>query len=501
MEFLTFHVGEREFAVDLSRVSEIVNPPPITRVPGMPPALLGLVGLRGDPTAVVDAGLRLAGRPVQRSARSPLIVLTVRIHDRPMQVGLLVEAAGRKLDLDTLLPWTDGLARFAGSDACTGFGDVEGQLVLVLNVDQLLAFDRIAAAGVLSLPEPARPAPSTPALESGTALAAPTAALASPVAAPFASTAPAPAPSSAADPATSPPPGASHSARPAPPTTVAPAEHRATRAAAPQPSHAEPQLPHPAPPSPGGWAPFSSNQAGAPVGAGPDMAPPPAMTRRAPQMEAARYAREPDLAEREAPALVTEGRSSQRLGWLAAAAAIAILLLGALLVATLGSGGRRTVASSASSRQDRGAYSSAPTAPLPVPTSRPSEPPAPPPQEPPAPAPSSSALQGSTAPPTPVATPAPAPTPPQEARPQQPKTRAVRVLPPELRVTPDTPSCEIHEVKKGESLWLISARRLGDPYLWPKVYGENRDHIFDPNVIEIDDRIRVPGACNAPGVR
>jgi nucleoid-associated protein YgaU len=79
--------------------------------------------------------------------------------------------------------------------------------------------------------------------------------------------------------------------------------------------------------------------------------------------------------------------------------------------------------------------------------------------------------------------------------------RAVRVLPPELRVTPDTPSCEIHEVKKGESLWLISARRLGDPYLWPKVYGENRDHIFDPNVIEIDDRIRVPGACNPPGVR
>src|SRR5512140_1914396 len=163
MEYLTFHVGEREFAVDLVRVHEIVNPPPITRVPGMPPALLGLVGLRGDPTAVVDAGLRLAGRPVLLSARSPIIVLNVRMSDRPMQVGLLVEAAGRKLELDSLLPWSDALARFAGADACTGFGDVDGQLVLVLDVDQLLAFDRIAAAAVLSLPEPARAAPSPPA--------------------------------------------------------------------------------------------------------------------------------------------------------------------------------------------------------------------------------------------------------------------------------------------------------------------------------------------------
>ncbi len=68
-------------------------------------------------------------------------------------------------------------------------------------------------------------------------------------------------------------------------------------------------------------------------------------------------------------------------------------------------------------------------------------------------------------------------------------------------VTPDTPACEIHEVKRGESLWLISARLLGDPYKWPKVYGENRDRILDPNIIEIDDRIRIPGACNAARAR
>src|SRR5512133_1701059 len=159
MEFLTFHVGDREFAVDMGRVQEIVAPPPISRVPDMPPALLGLAGLRGEPTAVVDAGLRLDERRITITGRTPLLVLTVRQEERSFNVALLVEAAARKLELSTLLPWTDGLARFAGADACSGFADVDDGIVIVLDVDQLLDFRRIRAATPRALPEP-RSAPA-----------------------------------------------------------------------------------------------------------------------------------------------------------------------------------------------------------------------------------------------------------------------------------------------------------------------------------------------------
>jgi nucleoid-associated protein YgaU len=66
-------------------------------------------------------------------------------------------------------------------------------------------------------------------------------------------------------------------------------------------------------------------------------------------------------------------------------------------------------------------------------------------------------------------------------------------------VTPDTPPCEIHVVRRGDTLWDISAERLGNPYRWPRLFGENRGHILDPDVIEVDDRIRIPGACRPPG--
>lgn len=68
-------------------------------------------------------------------------------------------------------------------------------------------------------------------------------------------------------------------------------------------------------------------------------------------------------------------------------------------------------------------------------------------------------------------------------------------------VTASTPACEIHEVAKGDTLWWIAARRLGSPYKWPKLFGENRDRLADPNVIEIHDRIRVPGGCVSSAAR
>ena len=145
MDLLTFHLDEREFGVDLGRVREIISPPPITRVPGMPPALLGVFGLRGDPTAAVDAGIRLAGRPITISGRTPIVILSAILDERPLQFGLLVGAAGRKLSVEKLLPWTEGLARFTGDDPCMGFADVDGTFVLVLDVDKLLSLEQVTA--------------------------------------------------------------------------------------------------------------------------------------------------------------------------------------------------------------------------------------------------------------------------------------------------------------------------------------------------------------------
>jgi len=44
-------------------------------------------------------------------------------------------------------------------------------------------------------------------------------------------------------------------------------------------------------------------------------------------------------------------------------------------------------------------------------------------------------------------------------------------------------------VKKGDSLWKISARKsgLGDPFRWPLIFKANRDQIQDPDFIDVHE--------------
>ena len=59
MRLATFHVSAIECALPVERLREIIEPPPITRVPGASAALRGVTNLRGQVIPVLDVAIRL----------------------------------------------------------------------------------------------------------------------------------------------------------------------------------------------------------------------------------------------------------------------------------------------------------------------------------------------------------------------------------------------------------------------------------------------------------
>lgn len=70
-EFLTFVLAGDSFGVELTRIREILSPPPITTVPRAPRYIVGVCSVRGLLVAVVDLRLRLGleAKPRTRKAR------------------------------------------------------------------------------------------------------------------------------------------------------------------------------------------------------------------------------------------------------------------------------------------------------------------------------------------------------------------------------------------------------------------------------------------------
>jgi twitching motility protein PilI len=82
-----FGIGETRLTCNIERVHEFLPPPPVTRVPGTKPWILGLANVRGDLVTIVDLSFYLVGERSNITMRSRLLAASLR--GRP--VGLLVD--------------------------------------------------------------------------------------------------------------------------------------------------------------------------------------------------------------------------------------------------------------------------------------------------------------------------------------------------------------------------------------------------------------------------
>ncbi|WP_292037135.1 MULTISPECIES: chemotaxis protein CheW [unclassified Brevundimonas] len=143
--FLTFFVGEAQFAADAATVSEVFRQPRVTRVPGSPYSLLGIAALRGAATPVVSLA-RLFGGEDTPSEHSRLLLL-----EAGQTVGLLVDRVGALTQLSASEAPKSNAAfgrLYAVEDAAARVVDLEGLLRQAFS----LGTGEVRARTVASLP-------------------------------------------------------------------------------------------------------------------------------------------------------------------------------------------------------------------------------------------------------------------------------------------------------------------------------------------------------------
>ncbi len=145
-QYLSFRLGEEEYAVQILRVKEIIAYTPITKVPGMPPVVLGVINLRGKVVPVVSLAAKFAleARPITKW--SCIVVVEADMDGERTSVGLLADAVSQVLELsrqDIEPPPAFGTQVHV--DYLEGLGRTEGGFVLLLELDRLLSVAEMLA--------------------------------------------------------------------------------------------------------------------------------------------------------------------------------------------------------------------------------------------------------------------------------------------------------------------------------------------------------------------
>jgi purine-binding chemotaxis protein CheW len=140
-QYLSFMLGGEMFAMDLLSVREIIQYAGETEVPMMPPCMRGVINLRGAVVPVLDLSVRFGRAPSQIGRRSCIVI----VERERVAIGVLVDAVNTVLDIcpDDVEP-APSFGAHLRNDFIAGVGKWKGRLLILLNVETVLALEELA---------------------------------------------------------------------------------------------------------------------------------------------------------------------------------------------------------------------------------------------------------------------------------------------------------------------------------------------------------------------
>ncbi|KVU13193.1 chemotaxis protein CheW [Burkholderia ubonensis] len=96
MLFLLFELDGERYALEATRIVEVLALAPLKSIPGAPPWIAGAIDRHGKPVPVIDVAQLALGRAARRLRSTRLVVVRCYTPDAPPDAG---GAAGRMLGL------------------------------------------------------------------------------------------------------------------------------------------------------------------------------------------------------------------------------------------------------------------------------------------------------------------------------------------------------------------------------------------------------------------
>jgi len=98
--FLSFTLGEEEFAAHVSKVLNILELVKITKVPRAPEYMKGVINLRGTVLPVIDTRLKFGLTETEVTTKTCIIVTEIEINKEIIHVGALVDSVQEVLEIE-----------------------------------------------------------------------------------------------------------------------------------------------------------------------------------------------------------------------------------------------------------------------------------------------------------------------------------------------------------------------------------------------------------------
>jgi purine-binding chemotaxis protein CheW len=144
-QYLSFKLDEEEFALDISKVREVLDFTKITKVPQTPAFMRGVINLRGAVVPVVDLNKKFGIKDTEKTVNTRIIIGEVDIEGDNIVLGVLADSVHEVMELDPEhIEPAPKIGTRLNTDFLKGMGKRDEDFVMILDIDKVFSADDLS---------------------------------------------------------------------------------------------------------------------------------------------------------------------------------------------------------------------------------------------------------------------------------------------------------------------------------------------------------------------
>jgi len=144
-QYLTFKLEDEVFALDISKVREVLDFTTITKVPRTPEFMRGVINLRGSVVPVVDLRLKFGMSKTEKTVNTCIIITEVTVDGEKTILGTLADSVQEVMNLehDQIEP-APKIGTKLSVEFIKGMGKQGEHFTIIIDIDKIFSAEEIA---------------------------------------------------------------------------------------------------------------------------------------------------------------------------------------------------------------------------------------------------------------------------------------------------------------------------------------------------------------------
>jgi purine-binding chemotaxis protein CheW len=146
-QYLTFKLEDEIFALDISKVREVLEFSTVTKVPRTPEFMRGVINLRGSVVPVVDLRLKFGMTRTEKTVNTCVIIAEVSFENESIVLGALADSVQEVIELEPeKIEPAPSIGMQLRTDFIKGMGKRDEEFIIILDIDKIFTADELAFA-------------------------------------------------------------------------------------------------------------------------------------------------------------------------------------------------------------------------------------------------------------------------------------------------------------------------------------------------------------------